>query len=546
MLSLPMTIFAQLLCFVTLGIGFFLWFSWVQDTMRTIKVPERVGEEIAVYGVEEKNALNLAKVISVGFVGSVAEHKRVVAFINSASANRPTDEISALTHISSPAPSLLKTANTEAPNLDIKLEFAGAKLETQGLQQLLYASGPQKAAVSIPVILNNDAKDDKASFSGVASANFPEDSDYGFSLTVSGSASVIAQQVASRYIQAHYAKGDQFYSALSPDDFRLFWDARTRAAAIAFKRAGGAAQEDKPAILEARDVLMSIEPLVKRYRSRGEMQKLAAYLSTVVGDFVSAKEQLKRAAEVADSAERVRLEALIKKLDQDVSKIIPAVSLAVAGESQEAAIVKQKALEGTGLFASAAKAHAGRQVEVRVVLGPVDAFPQFGDRIARLDPKEGKDDAFIREHTNSVVGLIAALAPTARIRVIPALDGSGAGKTTDILAAINRAVSEKGDILVVALGPLRSDTLFERTFEAAVRTGFLVMAPAGNEAVSAELAGAGARWGHLRRRNRGGQAGELFELRFRRRHLCTGGSVLTCIRSRTFSWRGKEAVSRPL
>ena len=71
-----MTIFAQLICFVTLGIGFFLWFSWVQDTMRTIKVPERLGE-IAVYGVEEKNALNLAKVISVGFVGSVAEHKRV-------------------------------------------------------------------------------------------------------------------------------------------------------------------------------------------------------------------------------------------------------------------------------------------------------------------------------------------------------------------------------------------------------------------------------------------------------------------------------------
>ena len=488
MLPSRMVNFLQVLCLVALVFGAVLWFSWVQETMRTVRVPERLGE-IVVYGVEEKNALDLAKVISVGFVGSVAEHKRVVAFINSASRTRSGDEISALNRISSPAPSLLKTSTELDPGkVDIKLEIAGAKLETQGLQRFLYPTGPRKGSISISVILNSS---DRTNFAGVASASFPEDSDYGFSLNVTGSADSVAQQIALRYIQAHYAKEDQFYSALSADDFRKFWEGRTKAATIVLKRAGSAI-DDEPARVEARDVLKSIDHLVRRYRNRGEIQKLAAYLSSVAHDYVSAKEQLEYAANVATNGdEGPRLKKLIKKIEQDINKRGTSVRADSALEPLEATIMKQAAIADTGLAAAAQKAQAaGRQVRVTVLLGPTDSFPQFGDRVGALS-RVGRTDADqLREHTNGVAGLIAALAPTSRVQVISVFDKDSGAADTDVIAGIERALSENSQILVVPLGPLKASVMYEHVFRKTVELGTFVLAAAGNEGVDARLSGA--------------------------------------------------------
>lgn len=442
----------QALCLLFLAVGCIAWVSWVRETARVATAPEQLSQ-IVIHGGDEKNSQDLVKAVSVGFIGWVAEHKRAVAIINNAASHSgSSDSISALTRVSTATPSLLHTSNIPG-SVDIKLEIAGTKLETQGLQRLLFADRQTKGALSISLLLSSV---DKGAFTGTASANFPEDGDYGFSLPVSGSAGDIAYQLAMRYVQAHYAKGDPFYTALSPVDFRTFWKARGEAAELALKQTSSSAvaSSDDPIVAEARDVLKTIEHLVKRYRRKAELQKLGAYLSTVAGDLVAAKEQLGYAVKLMTGEDKKALETLITKLDRDIAQTSVAASTQAApgAEVPEKTILRQKSLRGIGFerAAEAALSAGARPVRVHIALGAVGPFPQFGDRISGTLEAQSHGGGIV-EHTNGVAGLLAALAPTARITVTPVLRSQGTTTVSDIVEAIDTAVAGQADILLVPL-----------------------------------------------------------------------------------------------
>ena len=146
-----MTVFLQILSFGAI-LGLFVgWCAWVYETNRRIDTPEFLAS-IHVHGVEASKAQALAQSITVGVVGQVAEHKRVVEFVNSAS-KTPSDrtEIGAYLHISQPAPGLI--AAPEAPSaLDITVEIAGSKIETKGLQAF-FAGGQKRGGLTLSMLL---------------------------------------------------------------------------------------------------------------------------------------------------------------------------------------------------------------------------------------------------------------------------------------------------------------------------------------------------------------------------------------------------------
>ena len=448
------------------------------------KVPEQLSQ-ITVHGVDDKNAQDLARAISVGFVGWLAEHKRTVAFIDNASRVGPPDAIAALTRLSAAPPSLLSTSDVPG-NVDIKLEIAGAKFETQGLRHLLASTRQEKGTLALSLLLTPAENN---TFNGTASASFSEDSDYGFALPISGSAAVIAQQLAFRYLQAHYAKSDYFYAVLSADDFRIFWEARRKAAEIAVRRTSGPAKDDL-ATTEARDTLKSIDHLIKRYRKKPDVQKLGAYLAILVEDYISAKEQLDHVAQFAAGEEKRQLVSLIARLNSDIAQTIPSSSIETVAGKSEAALVNQRALVGTGLQRISQRAAAnGKPVRVYLLLGPVDKFPQFGDRVSSVGGESGSDREFPRAHTNGVAGLIAALAPTARVKVVPVLDETGTTGEFEIIKGIDAALNEGADVLVIPLTLRAESVAMRRTLEAAVEKGVMAVLPAGNDRKNQSLEG---------------------------------------------------------
>jgi hypothetical protein len=114
---------------------------------------------------------------------------------------------------------------------------------------------------------------------------------------------------------------------------------------------------------------------------------------------------------LAAAEEKAELEVLIALLDKDIAQEISAARAKVASTaapSPVAPLIGQKALQGTGIAQSAAKARAsGRQVQVAVLLGPVDDFPQFQSRIVSA-VGNASSGSHLKEHTNGVVGLLAS------------------------------------------------------------------------------------------------------------------------------------------
>lgn len=93
-------------------------------------------------------------------------------------------------------------------------------------------------------------------------------------------------------------------------------------------------------------------------------------------------------------------------------------------------------------------------------------------------------------HGTHVCGIIAAdgsnnsiigVAPSANLYILKAIDGSGTGKVSWVVDAINYAVEKDVDIISMSLGMSKGDTKLERAIKTAISRNILVVCAAGNE-----------------------------------------------------------------
>jgi len=490
-----MTVFLQIFSFGAI-LGLLVgWCTWVYETNRRIDAPEFLAN-IHVHGIEASSAESLAQSIAVGVVGQIAEHKRLVEFVNSASeTQRDRTEIGAYLRISQPAPALIGAS--KAPTvLDITVEVAGSKIETKGLQAF-FASGRKRGGLTLSMLLEEKGDD---TLKGLVSANFPENSAYGFSLEAEGTAREIAEQVAMRFVQAHYAADDDFFDALAPSDFRKIWAARRKAAEIALQWAGSGDLVDDALKKRAKAAYSTIADMAAQYTRRPDLQRLSAYLARASDEFQGARVHIEAVMkEVPDGREKDHLQTLIAALqaDEDTKRAItvasagptrPAVSAvptrpAGTVDVREDKVLGQPHLAPFGLTALAERARntdSDHEIKVALVLGGIEPFEPFGDRIVPAGPEDTPPGPPIDTHIEQMTGLIATFAPKAQVQAYGAIDKTGGGSSERIELAIARAVASDADIIAIPLGPLRDAGTMDLIGEAA-QSGKLVLMAAGND-----------------------------------------------------------------
>jgi hypothetical protein len=484
-----MTIYLQIIALVIFIIAGFGLGRWIWESHRPISTPEQLSP-ILIHGISETDTKALADAIAIGITGRIAEHTRTVAFINeAATSTEGTYDIRALTRISQPAPSLIQAAHTPEA-LDIAVEFAGSKVETKGLQSILSFDSQKRGALSISLLL--EKRDGK--LTGLASSIFPPNNAYGFAVPIEGSVREIAESIAMRFIQAHYAAEDPFYSALDPQDFQMLWKIRRRAAEIAIRASGGSAtSEEDPIKKEAKAAYNEIAHLVRRYTRRPEFQKLGAYLASVSEDFEQAKIHMQLVKQLSKDANEISaLDQMIVALETDAgTRLAKATPVSVppdllaeqAGVSKlELSVLAEPALKSAGIAAFADQVRStesARTPDLILVLGAFDGLAPFADRISPLDDRDYDPKDNLLSHTQNVASLIATLAPTARIRVVKALSGNGAGTKAGVIAAVDRAVAVNPEIIVLPLGPF--DTEADKSMLERAGKQSLVLVAAGND-----------------------------------------------------------------
>src|SRR5688572_21046124 len=148
---------------------------------------------------------------------------------------------------------------------------------------------------------------------------------------------------------------------------------------------------------------------------------------------------------------------------------------------------------------------AGRGVVVAVIDSGIEMSPEFEGRVLKFyDFTGGRslqttpfDDYGHGTHVAGTIGGSGAqsnnreyrgLAPSVKFVVLKALDGSGAGYTSDVIRAVDFAIANRAalgtDIINLSLGhpiyePAATDPLVQAV-ERAVRAGLIVVAAAGN------------------------------------------------------------------
>lgn len=78
-------------------------------------------------------------------------------------------------------------------------------------------------------------------------------------------------------------------------------------------------------------------------------------------------------------------------------------------------------------------------------------------------------------------GGVKGVAPDTSIYSVKALDSSGSGYTSDIIAGIDWAIANKMDIISMSLGSNESNTALQNAVDTAYNDGILVVAAAGND-----------------------------------------------------------------
>ncbi len=167
------------------------------------------------------------------------------------------------------------------------------------------------------------------------------------------------------------------------------------------------------------------------------------------------------------------------------------------GSDYKSGVVDQAAAQRVGLI-EAHRVSRGRGVIVAVLDTGID--PDHRAFVGRLvpghdfvdgdaDPTEAPNgvdedlDGRIDEavgHGSHVAGIVALVAPDARILPLRVLDDDGRGEAYDIARAIDFAVARGARVINLSLGMLVEDLLIETAIKRAADRGVVVLASAGN------------------------------------------------------------------
>jgi minor extracellular protease Epr len=102
-----------------------------------------------------------------------------------------------------------------------------------------------------------------------------------------------------------------------------------------------------------------------------------------------------------------------------------------------------------------------------------------------------KDDSGHGTHVAGIVGAqnnglgIVGVAPDAKLYALKVLDKNGQGYLSDMISAIDWAISNKMDILNLSLGSLEPSYVLEKAMTKAYQSGMLIVAAGGNDGTSA-------------------------------------------------------------
>ncbi len=90
-------------------------------------------------------------------------------------------------------------------------------------------------------------------------------------------------------------------------------------------------------------------------------------------------------------------------------------------------------------------------------------------------------------HGTHVAGIVALVAPAARIMPVRVLDADGVGRVSDVAAGIRWAVDQGARVINLSLGMLRSSPAIRLALGKARAAGVVCVASAGNEGVSSPV-----------------------------------------------------------
>lgn len=84
-------------------------------------------------------------------------------------------------------------------------------------------------------------------------------------------------------------------------------------------------------------------------------------------------------------------------------------------------------------------------------------------------------------HGTHVAGIVSLVAPDAKLLILKVLDKSGNGSYTNIIEAIDYAVSQKVDVISMSLGGMEGDESLHGAIKNAIENNILVVCAAGND-----------------------------------------------------------------
>lgn len=84
-------------------------------------------------------------------------------------------------------------------------------------------------------------------------------------------------------------------------------------------------------------------------------------------------------------------------------------------------------------------------------------------------------------HGTHVAGIVSLVAPDAKLLILKVLDRNGSGSYTNIIEAIDFAVSQKVDVISMSLGGMEGDESLHGAIKNAIDNNILVVCAAGND-----------------------------------------------------------------
>ncbi|WHX40268.1 S8 family serine peptidase [Mesobacillus sp. AQ2] len=137
--------------------------------------------------------------------------------------------------------------------------------------------------------------------------------------------------------------------------------------------------------------------------------------------------------------------------------------------------------------------YTGKNVKVAIMdsgISPHEDLKIAGGKSFVSYTASYKDDSGHGTHVAGIVGAqnnglgIVGVAPDARVYALKVLDRNGQGYLSDMIAAIDWAITNNMDVLNLSLGSMEPSYVLERALNKAYKSGMLIVAAGGNEGTS--------------------------------------------------------------